>query len=195
MSQDVLLSTLGTALLWLTLGGSLLALLFFFLPQPHPWGKGALYLAASSALLSSFLMEYLLLTDRFAFLYVAAHSSRATPFIYKAGALWGGQEGSLLFWLTLLLLFSSLLARRVPREPAAQRLWPRALGILSGIGVFFALLLTVAAPPFTLLSSVPADGMGLNRLLRDPAMLLHPVALYSGFVGLSIPYAFAMAGL
>lgn len=195
MSLDSLFSTLGTSLLWLTLGAVFLSAILFSLPRPHPFAKGFLYLGALAALLASLLLEYLLLTDRFAFLYVAAHSSRATPFIYKVGALWGGQEGSLLFWLALLLLFSALLACRVPREAAAHRLWPRALAILSATGLFFALLLAVAAPPFALLPAAPADGTGLNRLLRDPAMLLHPVALYSGFVGLSIPYAFAMAGL
>ncbi|MBX5476846.1 MAG: heme lyase CcmF/NrfE family subunit [Clostridia bacterium] len=153
---------------------------------------GVLLLAVGGA---SAILVAALIRNEFAFAYVAAHSSRATPLVYRIGAFWGGQEGSLLLWLLFLAMMTGAIAWRPPRGREAEPLLPYALGVLLSIAFFFALLIAVAAPPFRLLPHAPADGAGLNRLLRDPSMLLHPLGLYSGFVGMAAPFAFAVAGL
>ncbi|MBX6349941.1 MAG: heme lyase CcmF/NrfE family subunit [Clostridia bacterium] len=158
-------------------------------------GRGAATAAFLGAVLASGLLLLALVSDRFQFAYVAGHSSRTTPFVYKIGAFWGGQEGSLLLWLLLATFFTAWLALRPPRDRDARPLLPWALSALSATSLFFALVLAFAAPPFRLLPEAPPDGLGLNSLLRDPSMLLHPLALYTGFVGFSVPFAFAVAGL
>ncbi|MDI3317107.1 MAG: cytochrome c-type biogenesis CcmF C-terminal domain-containing protein [Bacillota bacterium] len=155
-------------------------------------GRVALMVVAALALLSAAGLVGLLLTDNFAFAYVTAHSSRDLPAVYKVGALWGGQEGSLLFWLTILALYAASIAWR-SRERSA----PLALAVMGVTELFFSFLVAFVASPFALLppDRVPPDGNGLSPLLRDPAMLMHPVALYTGFVGFSVPFAFGVAAL
>ncbi|MDI3298701.1 MAG: cytochrome c-type biogenesis CcmF C-terminal domain-containing protein [Bacillota bacterium] len=155
-------------------------------------GRVALVLAAALAGLSAAGLVGLLLTNNFAFAYVTAHSSRDLPVAYKVGALWGGQEGSLLFWLTILAAYAAFIAWR-SRERSA----PLALAVMGVTELFFSFLVAFVANPFALLPAeqVPPDGNGLSPLLRDPAMLMHPVALYTGFVGFSVPFAFGVAAL
>ena len=125
--------------------------------------------------------------------YVAKYSSRSLSPGYTLGALWGGMEGSLLFWTLLLTGFSSVALSRARATTPLLLAWAGA--VLSGVAVFFLLLLVLPANPFTLLSPVPADGSGLNPLLQSPGMMIHPPLLYTGFVGFSIPFAFAMAAM
>ncbi|MPZ69513.1 MAG: heme lyase CcmF/NrfE family subunit [Actinobacteria bacterium] len=125
--------------------------------------------------------------------YVARYSSRSLPGPYTITALWGGMEGSLLFWALLLTTFSAVALRRV--DARTTRLVGWAGAVLAGIALFFLALLVMPANPFTRLADVPVDGAGLNPLLQSPGMVIHPPLLYTGFVGFSIPFAFAMAAL
>ena len=142
---------------------------------------------ASIALISA------LFAHDFSLEYVAKYSSRSLSGPYTFGAFWGGMEGSLLFWTLLLTGFSALALNRVRVGTFQLVSW--AAAVLSGIAIFFLGLLVLPADPFTLLSTVPADGSGLNPLLQSPGMMIHPPLLYTGFVGFSIPFAFAMAAL
>src|SRR5213079_1139175 len=126
------------------------------------------------------------------FTYVAQHTSRELPLGYTLTAFWGGQEGSLLLWLLVLGGYSVaavLTARRVGREVLA---W--VVPVLGLVGTFFALLLVFVASPFAT-QPAPADGAGLNPSLQNPYMAIHPPMLYLGYVGLTVPFAFAMGAL
>ena len=144
----------------------------------------------------------LFLTDQFTIAYVANHSNRELPTIYKLAALWSGQEGSLLFWSWILSGYMFVVQVRHRRE---GELRPLAGTILAGIQVFFLLLNAFVVSPFRRLVEVtaagavqpflPADGRGLNPLLQYPEMAMHPPMLYLGYVGFSVPFAFALAAL
>src|SRR2546423_5943584 len=128
----------------------------------------------------------------FSFRYVAQHTSRELPLGYTLTAFWGGQEGSLLLWLLVLSGYSVaavLTARRAGREVLA---W--VVPTLGLVGTFFALLLVFVASPFAT-QAAPADGAGLNPSLQNPYMAIHPPMLYLGYVGLTVPFAFAMGAL
>jgi cytochrome c-type biogenesis protein CcmF len=131
--------------------------------------------------------------DDFALAYVADHSERALPLVYKLAALWGGNEGSLLFWAWVLALYTAVVLRG--RDPEAVPFVPYAAAVLGGVLVFFLGVLNFLAPPFARSAVTPADGAGLNPLLQDAYMAIHPPMLYGGFVGFAVPYAFAMAAL
>jgi cytochrome c-type biogenesis protein CcmF len=139
------------------------------------------------------ILWYGLLADQFQLTYVWNHSERALPTFYKFAALWGGQSGSLLFWVMLLSIFSVAVA--IPNRNRHQVLMPYVNAILLATTVFFLSLLVFAANPFDRVGFVPPDGQGLNPLLQNYWMVIHPVMLYLGFVGLAVPFAFAMAAL
>jgi cytochrome c-type biogenesis protein CcmF len=124
---------------------------------------------------------------------VADHSSTTTPGFYKLTAMWSSQEGSLLLWAWVLSLTSSavLFATRNKHRELA----PWATAVLMGLGAFFTGLMLVDANPFARLSPAPPEGVGLEPLLRHPAMAIHPPMLYSGYVFFSIPFAFAIGAL
>jgi cytochrome c-type biogenesis protein CcmF len=166
--------------------------------------------SAERAALAFFLMvtlavgalEFLLLTDNFHIAYVAEHSNRDLPHYYKVAALWAGQEGSLLFWTWLLSIYSAL-AVLLNRKKNRQ-LMPYVVAVLMATGVFFTSLVFFVANPFHELSLVtasgaqafsPPDGNGLNPLLQYHSMVIHPPMLYLGYVGMVVPFAFAMAAL
>src|SRR5881394_3738554 len=126
------------------------------------------------------------------FTYVAQHTSRELPLGYTLTAFWGGQEGSLLLWLLVLSGYSVaavLTARRAGREVLV---W--VVPVLGLVGTFFAVLLVFVASPFAT-QAAPADGAGLNPSLQNPYMAVHPPMLYLGYVGLTVPFAFAMGAL
>jgi cytochrome c-type biogenesis protein CcmF len=125
--------------------------------------------------------------------YVTNYSSRSLSGVFTFSALWGGMEGSLLFWTILLTIFSTIALRQARARNSRLVAWTAA--VLSGISIFFLLLLVMPADPFTTMSTIPPDGRGLNPLLQSPGMVIHPPLLYTGFVGFSIPFAFAMAAL
>ncbi len=140
-----------------------------------------------------FLLLAAFLDDDFVIRYVAEHSSRALPVYLKISAIWAGQEGSLLLWVFLQALFTAL-AIGLPTEKA-RPLVPWATVFLNLITAFFSIVMVIRSNPFMLLTTTPVDGIGLNPLLRHPGMIFHPPALYVGYVGLAVPFAFAMAAL
>jgi cytochrome c-type biogenesis protein CcmF len=163
-------------------------------------GRRRLAESAQNALLASFgatvvaavvLLSALARHD-FSFQYVAEHTSRELPLGYTLTAFWGGQEGSLLLWLLVLCGYSVaavLTARRASREVLA---W--VVPVLGLVGTFFAVVLVFVASPFAT-QAAAADGAGLNPSLQNPYMAIHPPMLYLGYVGLTIPFAFAMGAL
>jgi cytochrome c-type biogenesis protein CcmF len=158
-------------------------------------GRRASLATAGAVALAAVALGAALLSHDFSYEYVANYSSRSLTGPYTLSALWGGMEGSLLFWTLLLATFSAISLRSATRKGMSPRLIGAAGAVLGGITFFFLLLLLVPADPFTRLSPVPADGSGLNPLLQSPGMLIHPPLLYTGFVGFSIPFAFAVGAL
>ncbi|MGO9648841.1 MAG: heme lyase CcmF/NrfE family subunit [Terriglobales bacterium] len=131
--------------------------------------------------------------DNFSIAYIFHHSNRDLPVPYKFAVLWSGQEGSLLFWSLLLSAYGLVLRLRYKTDP---RLFAYASVIIAAVQVFFLLLLNFAAHPFAIMQgSLPADGSGLNPLLQYPEMVIHPPMLYLGYVGFTVPFAFALAAL
>jgi cytochrome c-type biogenesis protein CcmF len=129
----------------------------------------------------------------FSIAYILQHSNRALPGAYKFAALWAGQEGSLLFWAWLLATYGLVLRLR---HKVDTRLVAHASVIVAAVQVFFLLLVVFAASPFSLVQgALPEDGNGLNPLLQYPEMVAHPPLLYLGYVGFTIPFAFALAAL
>src|ERR1700683_175465 len=131
--------------------------------------------------------------DDFTIAYVFHHSNRDLPGPYKFATLWSGQEGSLLFWSLLLAGYGFVLRLRYKPDP---RLFAYASVVLAGVQIFFLALVNLAANPFGLLEGpLRADGSGLNPLLQYPEMVIHPPMLYLGYVGFTVPFAFALGAL
>jgi cytochrome c-type biogenesis protein CcmF len=154
--------------------------------------QNALLAAFGATAVASAVLLAALARHDFSFQYVADHTSRELPLGYTLTAFWGGQEGSLLLWLLVLCGYSLaavLTARRAGREVLA---W--VVPTLGLVGTFFALLLVFVASPFAT-QVAPADGAGLNPSLQNPYMAVHPPMLYLGYVGLTVPFAFAMGAL
>lgn len=131
--------------------------------------------------------------DNFKVEYVASYSNRALPTYYKFTALWAGMKGSLLFWGWLLSIFASFCILLYRKKQMA--LMPYVNAITTVVTLFFICMITFVTPPFELLPHAPPDGRGLNPLLQHPAMAIHPPILYLGYVGFTIPFAFALAAL
>ena len=138
-------------------------------------------------------LEVAFLRNDFSFSTVADTSSRTTPEIYRAAAIWASQEGSLLLWSWLLSLWSSLILFLSRRRLRAAT--PYAIAILLGFAAFFVSLMVFYANPFTTLDPVPGEGVGLDPLLRFPTMMIHPPMLYSGYTLAMIPLAFGAGAL
>jgi cytochrome c-type biogenesis protein CcmF len=156
-------------------------------------GRRAVFALAGLLTVAMGVLEIAFLRSDFHFDLVASHSSTTTPTFYKAAAMWSSQEGSLLLWVWLLSLWSSLVlwfTRGRLREVV-----PYATSVLLGLGGFFVGLLVLAAPPFATSAAAPADGAGLSPLLRHPSMMIHPPMLYSGYTLFTIPLAFAIGAL
>ena len=146
-----------------------------------------LMLLASLALVISFLMH------DFGVEYVAEQSSRSMAWYFTAAAFYGGQDGSLLFWALMLSVFSAIFVLTSRRAPLA--LVPSVMATLMFIEGFFVLVLLTSSNPFVRSATVPADGIGLNPLLMDPGMLVHPPMLLTGYMSFALPFAFAVAAL
>ena len=148
------------------------------------------FIAVSAA---AFALIYSVFTNDFSITYILEHSNRALPAPYKFAALWSGQEGSLLLWAWLLAAYGFVL--RLTHKTDVK-LYAYAGTILAGVQVFFLAVVNFAAPPFALLKgAIPQDGNGLNPLLQYPEMVIHPPMLYLGYVGFTVPFAFALGAL
>jgi cytochrome c-type biogenesis protein CcmF len=156
-------------------------------------GRRSVYALAGLMTAAFVILEVAFLRSDFSYTVVSAHSSTTTPTFYKLAAAWSSQEGSLLLWVWLLSLWSSLilfLTRRRVRE-----IVPYATAVLLGFGAFFASLAVFFANPFSTTATPPTEGSGLDPLLLHPSMMIHPPMLYSGYTLLTIPFAFAVGAL
>jgi len=153
----------------------------------------SVWAVAGLVLLASLILWYGLLADQFQLVYVWNSSERALPVFYKFAAMWGGQSGSLLFWTLILAVYSVVTIVSFRRRHAA--IMPYVYASLLASTFFFLTLLVFAANPFRQVAFIPADGQGLNPLLQNYWMVIHPVMLYLGFVGMAVPFAFATGAL
>jgi cytochrome c-type biogenesis protein CcmF len=192
------MAELGRAALIVCLGLSLYALLAGSLAA---WaGRRRLAASAQNALVAAFaaaavaggvLLSALIRHD-FSFVYAADFSSRKLPLLYTVSAFWGGQAGSLLLWLVVLTGMSTVAV--IFNRYAAREVIAWAVPVLALVASFFAFLVVAIASPFAT-QAAPPDGAGLNPSLQNPYMVAHPPLLYLGYVGLAIPFAFAMGAL
>jgi cytochrome c-type biogenesis protein CcmF len=164
-------------------------------------GRPALVESAQHAALGVFalitaalaLLIYSFLTFDFSVRYVANNTNLGTPFYYRITAVWGALEGSIVLWAWMLGLYTLLVVLR--HRTSARELYPWVLTVMLSVMAFFLLVMTIPAPVFARMTPIPADGRGLNPLLEDSGMITHPVALYLGFTGFTVPFAFAVAAL
>jgi cytochrome c-type biogenesis protein CcmF len=191
---------LGHFAVWMAL---VLAVLQAVLPLLGTW-RGSAPLVSTARPLA--LMQCLLLTgamialgyafyfNDFTLAYVANHSNSAMPWGYRLSAIWGGHEGSLLLWVWMLAAWGAavaLLSRSVPTEMVA-----RVLAVMGMVGIGFLSFMLFTSNPFDrILPWFPLDGADLNPLLQDPGLIVHPPMLYMGYVGFSVAFSFAVAGL
>src|SRR6266540_6372551 len=154
--------------------------------------QNALFAAFGASVAASAVLLAALARHDFSFQYVADHTSRELPLGYTLTAFWGGQEGSLLLWLLVLGGYSVaavLTGKRAGRDVLA---W--VVPVLGFVGTFFAFMLVFVSSPFATQRAL-ADGAGLTPSLQNPYMAIHPPMLYLGYVGLTVPFAFAMGAL
>ncbi|MCO6450624.1 MAG: heme lyase CcmF/NrfE family subunit [Caldilineales bacterium] len=175
-------------------------------------GRNALFATAGLVIIATVALWYLLITNDFSNEYVASHSEQNLPLFYRFSSLWGGQAGSLLFWGFILAIYSSFFIAFEWRKQ--QQSGPFMVAVLLIVQIFFLIISLFAANPFNRLwlmpdgsthgalfrpdgasLFIPADGTGLNPLLQNYWMVIHPVALYLGYVGLTLPMAMAVGAL
>src|SRR5262245_23724538 len=157
-------------------------------------GIGAFYVVAALMTVASAVIVNAFLTDDFSIKYVSRYSDSVQPLFYKITSYWGGLDGSVMFWVFLLSVFGAI-AVYVNRE-RHRELIPYVVTVISVVVMFFLYLMAVHNNPFsTYLMAQPPDGEGLNPLLQNYWMVIHPPSLYTGFVGMTIPFAFGMAAL
>jgi cytochrome c-type biogenesis protein CcmF len=189
LGRAALVVTLGLSTYALVAGGAAARLGRRRLAQS---AQNALVAAFLSTLVASVVLLIALLRHDFSFTYVARTTSEALPTGYTISAFWGGQEGSLLLWLLVLTGFGAASVR-------LNRGWARdlivwAVPVFAAVAVFFSFLVVAVASPFAV-QAAPPDGAGMNPSLQNPYMLAHPPLLYLGYVGLTVPFAFALAAL
>jgi cytochrome c-type biogenesis protein CcmF len=161
-------------------------------------GRRAVYATWVLMTLAAAVLVSALMSGDFRFSYVAEHSNRTMPTLYKFAAWWGGQEGSLLFWSWLLSTYTMVVVRTNRRRHSTMMPW--VVAVLTLVQIFFLILNNFIANPFQMLATDGLivdvkDGQGLNPLLQYPAMAIHPPMLYLGYVGFAVPFAFAIGSL
>jgi len=181
----------GTLSLWAIANGRALAVAPERIRETARRAGVASFIAVTCA---AFALSWAFFTNDFSVDYVLHHSSIALPWYYKFSTVWSGQEGSLLLWAWLLAGYGFVLRLRHKTDIT---LHAYASTILSGVQIFFLLLVNFAAQPFAIVPGGvgPADGFGLNPLLQYAEMVIHPPMLYLGYVGFSVPFAFALGAL
>src|SRR6058998_1257870 len=157
-------------------------------------GIGAFYMVAALMTAASTVIVNAFLTDDYSIKYVQHYSDSVQPLFYKITSYWGGLDGSIMLWVFLLSVFGSI-AVYVNRE-RYRELIPYVVATISVVQMFFLYLMVVHKNPFTtFLTNAPSEGEGLNPLLQNFYMAIHPPSLYTGFVGMTIPFAFGIAAL
>src|SRR5213595_1781558 len=156
-------------------------------------GERAVYATLAMVVLASLGLWTALLTHDFSIKYVASFTSANLPKVYTITAFWGGQSGSLLFWALILSIYSAIAL--YTNRTRNRELMPYVSGTLALILLFFLATICLGSNPFERLVFIPIDGRGLNPQLQNPGMAIHPPNLYLGYVGTSIPFAFAIAAL
>ncbi|HZK49566.1 MAG TPA: heme lyase CcmF/NrfE family subunit [Thermoleophilia bacterium] len=158
--------------------------------------ENATYAFAGVAIVASAALFYALITRDFSNEYVASYTSRELSWFYTVSAFWAGNSGSMLLWVLLLGVFAAIAVYQ--NRHKNREILPYVISVLMVVGLFFTILLTTSAGsnPFAVIpGGGPANGEGLNPMLENPGMVIHPVTLYLGYVGFSIPFAFAMGAL
>ncbi len=143
---------------------------------------------------ASLLTIYLFVANDYSVKYVQHYSDRSMPLFYKVTAFWGGQDGSLLFWVWVMSIWCAVAVYQ--NRERNRDLMPYTIVAMMSVALFFLVLMIFAANPFeTYLAGAPTDGRGLNPLLQNPYMVTHPPSLYLGYIGWTIPFCFAMGAL
>src|SRR5215203_1591070 len=159
-------------------------------------GRSYAFLVLGGALLAAFAMERALLTHDFSLQYVAGNGSRSTPLLYTFASLWAALEGSIILWSVVLGGYLVAVVHRFRGRLSDPLVGWATLTMLVVAAFFFALMLGPANPFKEVAGAVPADGPGPNPLLQNhPLMAIHPPMLYLGYVGFTVPFAFAVAAL
>jgi cytochrome c-type biogenesis protein CcmF len=157
-------------------------------------GRAGVYALAGILGMSSVALVYSFLTHDYSIKYVHRYSDAASPLFYQITAYWGGLDGSILWWVFLLSVFSAIAV--YSNRNRHRELLPYVVTVLMGIADFFLYVIVFHKNPFdTYLADIPTVGKGLNPLLQNAYMVVHPPSLYTGFVGMSIPFAFGLAAL
>jgi cytochrome c-type biogenesis protein CcmF len=163
------------------------------LPELVVSARNAAFGVTGLVTLAVIIIEYLLITGHYQTKFVYEVSNRAAPLFYRVTALWGGQDGSLLFWSWLMSIFAALVLLR--KWDSMRLMMPYVIAVTQITLAFFIGLVVFVANPFEQLAVFPPDGSGLNPLLRHFGMIIHPPILYIGFVSFVVPYAFAIAAM
>lgn len=137
------------------------------------------------------ILVYMLVTSDFSIEYVAMYTSTDLPTIYKFTALWAGNDGSLLLWAWVLAVVAAV----VVTGKKNRDLMPYVGSVMMVVSAFFLYLLCFEANPFTKVMGIVQEGSGLNPMLQNPGMIIHPITLYFGYIGFTVPFAFAIAAL
>jgi len=157
-------------------------------------GTGAFYLVSALMTVASGVIIHAFVTNNYSIKYVQHYSDSAQPLAYKIASYWGGLDGSIMFWVFLLGIFGAIAV--YSNRERHRELIPYVVAVISTVQMFFIFLMVVHNNPFsTFLTQVPAEGKGLNPLLQNFYMAIHPPSLYTGFVAMTIPFAFGMAAL
>jgi len=187
----------GTLLAALVMGGFSAVLSFWAGWQQNAVmvqvGRRAFYAATAMIVLAGAVLEWALLSHDFSLAYVTEHTDLSVPTALVAAGFYGGQEGSLLYWVLVLGVLGSV--SLVASASLGVRLAAYAAGVMAAIVSFFLVVLVLVASPFDLLPVTPPDGLGLNPILRDGGMLIHPPVVLAGFASFAIPFSFAAAAL
>jgi cytochrome c-type biogenesis protein CcmF len=198
-AEGIEMTVLGTLALWLALllgvGGAVAGVLGGLKERRdlQQSARNAAFAMCGALLVAAFSLEWALFQRDFNVAYVASHTSRNLPILYTWSALYAGQEGSLLFWATVLSVFGSLVQWLT--APRHRVYLPYVAGVVGAVVAFFISVMLFAANPFQRLPYTKIDGTGLNPQLQNPGMVFHPPMLYLGYVSITIPFAFAIAAL
>lgn len=193
------MTVLGQISLWLALLLAVWAVIVGFLggksgrPELIQSARRSVYALAAVLVVASASLLVALLRHDFNVAYVASYTSSNLPTVYTISAFYGGQAGSMLFWAVVLSLYAAIAQWLTPKKYA--HLMPYVGGVTSIVALFFIVTMLFADNPFERLPFTPAEGQGLNPQLQNPGMVIHPPMLYVGYIGITIPFAFAVAAL